>query len=151
MVKSDARIDVQLRVLSSKAPSKHLGRPTAFGLQEKKDRTSLLKGKKVGSALVFDLTASAKEVDGFARFYGPYINGSGANQNLYVTWYWQDGDTAIINRLKVALAIPWELVERAARQGKVLTADGTLPEWGTLKDWHGLGIGKQWSLAAPEK
>ena len=148
MAKDDARLEVTLRVLTRRASLKHEGRKTSFGLQEKKDRTSLLTGKKIGESLAFDITASAKEIDGLARFYGPYINGSGANQNLYVTWYWQD-DGKIINRLKVNLAIPWELVQRAARQGKILSADGTVPEWGVLKDWHNLGVGNEWTLSKP--
>jgi hypothetical protein len=149
MATSDAQLHVPLRVLCRKAPATYQGRPTAFGLQEKKDRTSLLKGKSTGSVLAFDSTARAKEEGGFARFFGPYIHGSGADKHLYVTWHWKDGDLAIISRLKVALVIPWNLVQQSVTQGVVLTTDGTLPEWGVLKDWHGLGIGKVWSLAKP--
>ena len=138
------RLDVMLRVLTQHAPATHEGRQTAFGLQQKKDRTVLLPGAGSGDGLSFDVTATAWEVDGLTRFSGLYINGSGANQNLYVTWHWED-DATVINRLKVRLAMSWTLVSAASKDGNILVADGTAPEWGVLKNWHGLGVGEQWA------
>lgn len=145
MSAKSVKTEVALRVLTRRAPSTHEGRQTAFGLQQKKDRTQLLPGEASGDLLAFEVVAIAREVDGVARFSGPYINGSGANQHLYVTWHWQD-DATIINRLKVKLAIAWTVVVGASRRGAILETDGTAPEWGVLKNWHGLGTGEEWNV-----
>ena len=140
------KVEVRLRVLSRAAPPIHESRATRFGLQQKKDRNVLLAGSGEGAERAFEITAAAREVDGLARFTGPYVNGSGANQNLYVTWVWAD-DQSIINRLKVTLGMPWPLVQEAAHTGRPLVADGTAPEWGVLKNWHGLRVGEVWTLS----
>ncbi|MFT2111643.1 hypothetical protein [Marinomonas sp. 2405UD68-3] len=58
-----------------------------------------------------------------------------------------DDEQEIINHLKVALPIAWYLVEKSLRLDSSLVTDGSEPEWGVLKDWHGLRIGEHWNLA----
>ncbi|MDE9545414.1 DUF5990 family protein [Xenorhabdus bovienii] len=138
-------VEINLRILTGKAPAVHRNRPTLFGLQEE-EKVLLHSGKELNGLLAFDTKVRVKDVDGMARCFGSQIHGSGATKHLYITWRFEDGEQEIINRLKVALLISWPLVEQSLRQNTPLVTDGSAPEWGVLKDWHALGVGEHWAM-----
>jgi len=59
----------------------------------------------------------------------------------------QDRDRAL-HPVKVHLDLCWDEVESAIGRRGVLEADATGPEWGVLKNWHGLNAGREWRLKA---
>jgi hypothetical protein len=122
-----------------------MNRPTQFGLQEK-GNIELREGKKLDGLLAFDTRVRVKNANGVARCFGTQVHGSGEKKHLYITWRFADGDQEIINRLKVALSISWPLVDESLRLDTPLVTDGSAPEWGLLKDWHGLGVGEHWAI-----
>ena len=135
---------VTLRVVTQRAPAVHNSRPTEFGLQDK--AKALHPGVARGKHIVFEATLKAVEhpsVPGMTRFSGPFVHGSAPGQHLYIGWR-VAGEPNFINRLKVALSIPFADVERAMASGHSLETDGTGPAWGVLKDWHSLGVGRTW-------
>lgn len=139
-----SNVEVRLRVLSRRAPPVHEGKATEFGIQDKK--RALHPGEASGNNSSFSITANARDDGGKAKFSGPFIHrGSGGTQHLYLGWR-HEGQSNWINRLKVQLDIPWPLAREAAADGGVLETDGTAPEWGVLKNWHALGVGKDWTL-----
>ena len=73
------------------------------------------------------------------------MHGKSGSQHLYVGWRYPGAD-GWINRLKVALPAPRDLIDTALAQNAVLETDATGPEWGRLKNWHGLNIGREWVL-----
>jgi len=138
---------VRLRVTSKIAPERHEGRATEFGLQDKKK--NLQRGEPTGRQLLrFDIEALATlHESGRPRFRGVYVhNGAKGAQHLYIGWRYV-GEPTWINRLKVHLDMSWDDVQSAIDDQSCLVADGTGPEWGVLKDWHGLGVGRQWDKA----
>lgn len=139
------QVEINLRILTRKAPAVHLDRPTLFGLQEK-ENFLLHAGKEMNGMLAFDTKVWCKEVDGMARCLGSQVYGSGATKHLYITWRFEDGEQEIINRLKVVLLISWPLVKQSLQQNTLLVTDGSSPEWGVLKNWHALGVGEHWAI-----
>ena len=144
MTKSN-QLELTLRILTRTAPAVHMNRPTQFGLQEK-GNIELREGKKLDGLLAFDTRVRVKNANGVARCFGTQVHGSGEKKHLYITWRFADGDEEIINRLKVALSISWPLVDESLRLDAPLVTDGSAPEWGLLKDWHGLGVGEHWAI-----
>ncbi len=138
-----ASAQLRLRIVSRPAPATRNGHPTEFGLQDKKK--NLVAGVAHRDALQFDLDVPVKQhVSGEPRFGGPFVHaGSKGAQHLYLGWR-QVGESGWINRLKVHLDLSWNDVAGAIEDGAVMVVDATGPEWGVLKDWHGLNVGREW-------
>ena len=136
---------LRLSVISRRAPTQHDEGATEFGLQNKKKE--LAPGQPdTGGLLRFDVEVPVVlEDDKPPRFRGPWVHGKSGSKHLYVGWRYPGAD-GWINRLKVALPTPRDLIDTALAQDAVLETDATGPEWGRLKNWHGLNIGREWVL-----
>jgi hypothetical protein len=105
MTHSSSPLTLTLRLVCAKRPSEMCeGKPTVFGLQDKK-RTLLPGELEANGALRFDFeaNANAEGTDG-VRLTGPYVHGSPADRYLYLGWRPLDGpDDAWIRRWKISL------------------------------------------------
>lgn len=142
---------VMLQVVTAKAPRIFEGKETEFGIQDK-DKV-LFEGKQRSDGrLQFDaeLSVAPHKRTGEPRFRGPLVhNGSNGLQHIYISWRFvnpPDNEYYWINRLKVHLLMSWTQVEEAIADDLILTTDATEPEWGVLKNWHGLKMGHVWRL-----
>ncbi|AOM39280.1 hypothetical protein [Xenorhabdus hominickii] len=66
------QVEINLRILTRKAPAVHRNRPTLFGLQEK-EKFLLHSGKELNGLLAFDTKVRIKDVDGMARCFGSQV------------------------------------------------------------------------------
>jgi hypothetical protein len=142
---------VVLSVVSGRAPGEVRGQRTEFGLQDKK--RFLRSGEPASAGLAFRLEVPVV-VDGAGgtpRFRGPYVHaGSGRAQHLYLGWRYivNTGMNVWINRLRIHLDITRDQVAAARESGGSVEVDASGPQWGVLKDWHGLNVGRVWTVSA---
>ena len=142
---------VTVRVVTAKAPGVFDGQRTEFGIQNR-DK-ALFEGNEASIGRLhfeIELSVALNEKTGRPRFRGPLVhNGSSGQQHLYIGWRFvspPDNEYYWINRLKVHLLMSWKQVEEAIAKDLILTTDATEPEWGVLKNWHGLKMGHIWCL-----
>jgi hypothetical protein len=110
-----ARQPVRLEIVTTPPPAACEGRPTEFGLQDRKE--VLQPGApQPGSTVLFSLEVevSTDPATGAARFYGPWAQGPAAGRFLYLGWRYQDGAREWVRRQKLPLtSISWERIQAA--------------------------------------
>jgi hypothetical protein len=122
---TEEAVVVRLRLIAEALPpEEHNGRPTEFGLQDKKQEVQAGREQPDGSGH-FDCEVQARRnpITGEARFSGPYVQGTAADPFLYLSWGYDDAPPAWIRRQKIRLGeITWKQIEEARRENGLLQA-----------------------------
>ena len=133
-------------------PESYHGKPTGFGARHKEAGLVPAKpgGKAGTAAFTFEAEWAFNAKTGRPKFYGPFVFDGGADQqSLYLRWETSGTPREVIAALKIHLeTVDRTLAEKATRSGGVLETTADAPRWGVDKNWHGLGIGREWTLKA---
>jgi hypothetical protein len=114
---------VRLRLIAEALPPEERdGRPTEFGLQDKKQAVHAGREQADGSAH-FDCEVQARRnpITGEARFSGPLVQGTAAEPFIYLSWKYADVPPDWLRRQKIRLdGITWKQIEEARRSSGIL-------------------------------
>jgi Family of unknown function (DUF5990) len=123
--RAEEAVVVRLRLVAEELPPEQSdGRPTEFGLQDKKQGVHAGRKQPDGSAH-FDgeVRARRNPITGEARFSGPFVQGTAAEPFLYLSWRYTDPPGEWKRRQKIRLdGITWKQVEEARRDNSLLQA-----------------------------
>jgi hypothetical protein len=116
---------VRLRLIAEAPPPEERdGRPTEFGLQDKKQAVHAGREQPDG-AVHFECEAQARRnpLTGEARFSGAWVHGTAAEPFVYLSWKYAEDPPQWIRRQKIRLdAITWKQIEEARRSNGLLQA-----------------------------